>query len=68
MSELLGRSGSPTGGECDACIASEDEGEPSVLRCACGNLMARLIDGRIELKCRRCKRTVYIPIVMTEPP
>lgn len=26
------------------------------LRCPCGCLVARLVGGRLELKCRRCKR------------
>lgn len=33
------------------------------LRCACGSLLARLVDGGVELKCRRCKRTVVVPLV-----
>jgi len=32
------------------------------VRCACGSLLARYIAGAIELKCRRCKRTVLIPL------
>jgi len=30
-------------------------------RCACGNLLAKLVARGIELKCRRCKRMVIIP-------
>ena len=30
-------------------------------RCACGNLLAKLVPRGIELKCRRCKRIVLIP-------
>src|SRR5262245_22378037 len=30
-------------------------------RCLCGNLLARLHDAGVELKCRRCKRVVLIP-------
>jgi hypothetical protein len=26
------------------------------LRCDCGSLAARVVDGKIELKCRRCQR------------
>ena len=33
----------------------------SDLRCLCGGLMARWTNGTLELKCRRCKRTVAIP-------
>jgi hypothetical protein len=33
----------------------------SDLRCACGSLLARRVGDAVELKCRRCKRTVLIP-------
>jgi hypothetical protein len=26
------------------------------LRCTCGSLAARLVDGKVEFKCRRCQR------------
>jgi phage FluMu protein Com len=39
--------------------ASHQRGE---LRCACGNLLARLTEEGVELKCRRCKRIVLIPM------
>ena len=32
------------------------------LRCCCGSLLARLVPGGVELKCRRCKRKVVIPL------
>lgn len=32
------------------------------LRCACGSLVAKVVDGFVELKCRRCKRTLRIPV------
>jgi len=32
-------------------------------RCLCGNLLARLVAGGVELKCRRCKRTHVIPLL-----
>lgn len=32
------------------------------LRCECGNLMALIKKEGIELKCRRCKRKVLIPL------
>jgi len=31
-------------------------------RCLCGSLVARLGDDGIELKCRRCKRVLLIPV------
>jgi hypothetical protein len=36
--------------------------ESDALRCHCGNLLARLVPGGVELKCRRCKRHVVIPL------
>jgi phage FluMu protein Com len=35
------------------------------LRCACGNLLARLVRGGVEIKCRRCRRVVTIPLRAT---
>jgi phage FluMu protein Com len=32
------------------------------LRCECGNLLARLVPAGVEIKCRRCKRQVIIPL------
>ena len=32
------------------------------MRCGCGNLLARWVEGGVELKCRRCKRTVVLPV------
>jgi phage FluMu protein Com len=32
------------------------------LRCACGSLMARVTTAGVELKCRRCKRVVLLPL------
>ena len=31
-------------------------------RCLCGSLLARLVEGGIELKCRRCKRALVLPL------
>lgn len=30
-------------------------------RCLCGNLLARWVQDGVELKCRRCKRTLCVP-------
>jgi hypothetical protein len=38
------------------------EPESSELRCTCGSLVARYVDGKVELKCRRCKRTIWIAV------
>ena len=56
----------PVAAHCDDCgrSASERDGEP--MRCACGSLLARYVDGGVELKCRRCKRTVVIPFETDE--
>jgi len=37
-------------------------------RCTCGSLLARLVDGGVELKCRRCKRAVLLPLAGGAPP
>lgn len=34
--------------------------EPSELRCGCGRLVARWVEGRVELRCHRCKSLVYL--------
>jgi hypothetical protein len=31
-------------------------------RCLCGNLIARLVEGGVEIKCRRCQRIVRVPL------
>jgi len=44
------------------CLPSGDS-----LRCDCGSLLARYLpSGEIQLKCRRCKRTVAVPIEKPE--
>jgi phage FluMu protein Com len=39
-----------------------DQPDVCDVRCGCGNLLARLVFGGVELKCRRCKRTVMLPL------
>ena len=42
-----------------------DEGpgdDDCALRCVCGRLVARWVEGGVELRCHRCKRTVRIPV------
>ncbi len=34
------------------------------LRCECGNLIARRVGDRIELKCRRCKRVIGLAVLV----
>ena len=31
-------------------------------RCVCGSLVARVVSDGIELKCRRCKRKLLVPL------
>jgi phage FluMu protein Com len=52
---------SPKHPRCDHCGGAASEGDGKVLRCACGSLLARYVAGGLELKCRRCKRTVIVP-------
>lgn|GEM_PF-2989073 len=40
---------------------SSDPGKD--LRCHCGNLVARLVTHGVELKCRRCRRLVIVPLI-----
>lgn len=44
-------------------------GKPSLAgdhRCCCGQLLARLTPGGVELKCKRCRRLDVIPWDRTE--
>jgi len=50
------------GGRCGDASCGPEDGEGSELRCACGSLLARYVDGKVELKCRRCKRTIWISV------
>lgn len=51
------------GSECDhSCEAAASQRRGDGLRCPCGSLLARYVNGHIELKCRRCKRTVIMPV------
>ena len=45
---------------------SETVVEPSETRCVCGQLIAKVRDQRLELKCKRCKRIVVIPFSSIE--
>jgi hypothetical protein len=36
-------------------------------RCLCGSLVARIVDGGVELKCRRCRRMLLVPIEAAGP-
>jgi phage FluMu protein Com len=39
----------------------EQQFQPNEARCECGHLIAKIRDGNFELKCKRCKRIVFIP-------
>jgi len=41
--------------------------DASECRCLCGSLVARRVPDGVELKCRRCKRTVVLPLELTPP-
>ena len=45
-----------------------DRRDPNECRCLCGSLVARRVPGGVELKCRRCKRTVVLPVQELVPP
>jgi hypothetical protein len=49
----------PFPANCGACGGTQ--GDDSV-RCACGSLLARYTEAGVQLKCRRCKRTVVLPV------
>ncbi len=46
----------------DGSRKKSDSGE---LRCFCGSLFAKWVDGGLELKCKRCKRVYLIPFVFS---
>jgi phage FluMu protein Com len=37
------------------------------VRCGCGSLLARVVPEGVELKCRRCKRQVIVPLNQKTP-
>ena len=45
---------------------TEAEHEAGETRCECGQLIAKLRQAGIELKCKRCKRIVLIPFSAIE--
>lgn len=40
----------------------EVEAHDCDVRCGCGALLARVVEGGVEIKCRRCKRVVIVPL------
>ncbi len=54
----MGPRAAPTGRWQDVgCLGADRD-----LRCGCGSLLARLVAGAVELKCRRCKTTWRIAL------
>ena len=41
--------------------STSDRSQSSETRCECGQLIAKVVGGGLELKCKRCKRIVIIP-------
>jgi hypothetical protein len=48
-------------GEVEPTERAGAQEEGAAHRCSCGSLLARLVAGGVELKCRRCKRIVLLP-------
>lgn len=46
---------------CEPCDGHAPSGD-GALRCFCGSLLARRVSQGIELKCKRCKRTLIVPL------
>jgi hypothetical protein len=44
-----------------AKVPTSDRCQSGETRCECGQLIAKVVDGGLELKCKRCKRIVLIP-------
>ncbi|WP_437728952.1 hypothetical protein [Sorangium sp. So ce861] len=61
MNDLTLKREASSGGQCGRCGAA-GHGRTDAVRCDCGSMLARQVAGGIELKCRRCKRVVVIPI------
>ena len=47
--------------------AGHDHPRTKPFRCLCGSMLARLVPGGVELKCRRCKRQVIVPLERNRP-
>ena len=50
--------------QCKSCAKYLDNRERVDERCECGNLVAKLTEETVEIKCRRCKRIRVIPMDM----
>ncbi len=43
-------------------LAGSEGSRSSDIRCHCGSLVARITEGKVEIKCRRCQRIGLIDI------
>ncbi len=50
------------------CRPAEPSAAGEDARCLCGGLVARLVDGGVELKCRRCRRILVVPFELERSP
>jgi len=48
--------------QCKTCLEYLDGKVRVDERCECGNLVAKLTENTVEIKCRRCKRIRIIPM------
>jgi hypothetical protein len=45
-----------------ADMPGREHRETRPFRCLCGSMLARLVPEGVELKCRRCKRQIIVPL------
>lgn len=45
-----------------SCLCEATVQQSTECRCACGSLLARVVPSGVELKCRRCKRVLILPL------
>jgi len=43
-------------------------GEAKPFRCECGSMLTRLVPDGVELKCRKCKRQIVLPLLDENSP
>jgi len=59
---MAGRALGCGGPDVRAGTGESPRGPDLEVRCGCGSLLARVVEGRVELKCRRCKRVWQVPV------
>ncbi|MFO8058976.1 MAG: hypothetical protein R6V10_16950 [bacterium] len=60
--EECGKQLLPESMHCPHCGAFANHEVPTEVRCECGFLLCKLSEEYLEIKCRRCKKVVFIPI------